>query len=87
MAVLSLSDDLLKTARQYAENHSLSLDDAIARLISLGLGRAPDEGNASLSQICESPAIRFVDGFGEFSVPPDTPFLSTEDLLRIEDEY
>ena len=79
MAVLTLSDDLLEPAKRYAVTQALSLDEGIARLIALGLERACENGSVT--------GIRFIDGFGEFAVPSDTPVLTTEDLLRIEDEY
>jgi hypothetical protein len=87
MAALTLKDDLLETARQYAATQALSLDEAVARLIGLGLEYASGGDRAMPPRMAESPAVRFVDGFGEFAAPPDTPVLSTEDLLRIENEY
>ena len=87
MAAITLSDDLLEPARNYAATRALPLDEAIATLIGLGLERAWGEDGAAASQIAESPEIRLIDGFGEFAAPPGTPVLSTEDLLRIEDEY
>ena len=87
MAALNLSDDLLDTAKRYAATQSLSVDAAVAILINLGLERASDQSRAASSRPAESPAVRFIDGFGEFVAPPGTPILSTDELLRIEDEY
>jgi hypothetical protein len=87
MAALTLSDELLETARRYAAARDLSLDEAIARLIDLGLQRASNDDPAVQSRSAESPVIRLIDGFGEFTPPPGTPSLTTDELLRIEDEY
>lgn len=87
MASVILSDDVLEPARHYASVRALPLDEALATLIGLGLECVGDEYHAGLSQTAASPAVRFIDGFGEFAAPPGTPVLSTVDLLRIEDEY
>ena len=87
MAALNLNDDLLETAKRYAVTRALSVEAAVALLINLGLERASDQSRAASLRSAESPAIRFIDGFGEFVAPPGTPVLSTDELLRIEDEY
>lgn len=75
---------------------ALPLDETLATLIGLGLARVGDEyhavktvdaGHAELSHTATSPAVRLIDGFGEFVAPSGTPVLSTEALLRIVDEY
>jgi hypothetical protein len=84
MSSFTLRDDLLEPARHCASAYNLPLEEAVSRLIGLGLARvAADE----LPLHAQGPASRFVDGFVEFAAPAGTPALSTEELLRIEDEY
>jgi hypothetical protein len=47
-----------ETARQYAASHSLTLDEAIARLINLELERSLDEGNSFPSRNAENPPLK-----------------------------
>ena len=86
MVAVTVSEELLEPARNYARSHALPLDQAIARLIGLGLAHAGADGGSEV-QPSEIATFRLINGFGQFVVPSGTPVLTTEELLRIEDEH
>lgn len=86
MAAVTVSEELLEPARNYARSHSLPLDQAIMRLIGLGLAHAQGEAASGVPPV-EITTFRLINGFGQFVVPAGTPVLTTNELLRIEDEY
>lgn len=68
---MNLDDDILAFARHYSESRSLSLGKAISDLVRRGI-EAP-------------PRTKVVNGIHVFDVPPDSPKVTTEHVLRLED--
>ena len=69
---LSLDDDVLKKVKAYAASRDVSLGEAVSELVRKGL-RAPLR-------------TRVVNGFTVVDLPPDSPAITTEHVLKLEDE-
>lgn len=69
---IRLDDDILAFAKRYSESRSLNLGKAISDLVRRGID-AP-------------PRTKIVNGIHVFDVPPDSPKVTTEHVLRLEDD-
>jgi hypothetical protein len=69
---LAIDDDVLEEVKIYAASRDLALGKAVSELVRKGL-RAPLQ-------------TRVVDGFHVAHLPPDSPTISTERVLELEDE-
>ena len=69
---MSLDDDVLQEVKAYAASRDVSLGRAVSELVRKGL-RAPVR-------------TKLVDGFYVVDLPPDSPEISTEHLLKLEDD-
>jgi hypothetical protein len=69
---LNLPDDVYQVARSLARSKDISFGDAIAELVRKGF-----EQQIKMRDDC---------GFPCFAVPPDTPPITLEQTLEVEDE-
>jgi hypothetical protein len=69
---LSLDADLFRQVKAYAEDHSISLGRAVSDLVRRGLA-APRH-------------TRIVNGLLVFDLPPDSPKVTTKQLLELDAE-
>lgn len=69
---LSIDDELLELVKKYAQDRSLTVGDAVSELIRKAFrARTP---------------TKTVNGLCVFDLPPDSPVISDERLLELEDE-
>jgi hypothetical protein len=69
---LDIRDDVLAQVKEYAEARSMPIGAAASYLLSQALNRPP--------------GTRIEDGFEVFDVPGDSPVVTLEHTLRLEDE-
>jgi len=69
---LSIDDEILELVRQYAEDRSMTVGDAVTELIRKAF-RTPTP-------------TKIVDGLRVFDVPPDSPPITTERIKELEAE-
>jgi hypothetical protein len=69
---VSLDDDVFRKAKAYAASRNVSLGKALSELVRKGL-RAPLR-------------TRMVNGFTVVDLPPNSPAITTEHVLKLEDE-
>jgi hypothetical protein len=69
---LNIDDDVLKEVKRYAAARSMATGAAISYLIERSLSRPL--------------GTRIEDGFEVFDVPSDSPVVTLEQTLRLEDE-
>jgi hypothetical protein len=69
---INLEDDVLEDVKRYAEERRVALGKAVSDLVRRGL-RSPV-------------ATRIVNGLHVAVLPPDSPTVTNEDVLRLMDE-
>jgi hypothetical protein len=70
---LNIQDDVLERVKEYAALHSMATGEAASYLLLRALNRPL--------------GTRFENGFEVFDVPEDSPVVTLEQTLRLEDEH
>lgn len=70
---LAIDDDVLEQVKEYAEHRNISMGKAASDLIRKGISRPLE--------------LRCVDGIYLPVLPEDSPIITTERLLELEDEW
>ncbi|HUI52741.1 MAG TPA: hypothetical protein VLX60_13220 [Terriglobales bacterium] len=69
---LSIDDEVLEIVKQYAEDRSMTVGDAVTELIRKAF-RTPTP-------------TKIVNGLRVFDLPPDSPVVTDQKLLELEEE-
>ena len=70
---LTIDDDVLEQVKEYAEHRNVSISKAATDLIRKGITRPLE--------------LKCVDGIYLPVLPEDSPIITTERLLELEDEW